>query len=199
MPHPVPVVLRLLAVFALAFTRSTFAHALTLSYGAILAPGRRTVTAALRAVGLDDERHFTTDHRVLNRAWSPLALSKAPLGLILTAFVGADAPLVLVDDDTLERRFGRRVAYKARYHESRALLLRPCRDDQRRALAVYLRPGARPPEQASLGVALPHRALPHARRQCPARQTASHRPGAGGDADPPHPPLATRSVARARW
>jgi len=44
-------------------------------------------------------------------------LSKALLGVILTAFVGADAPLVLVVDDTLERRFGRRVAYKARYHD----------------------------------------------------------------------------------
>ena len=118
MPNPASMVLRLLAVFAPAFTTPTFAHAPTPVYGAILAPGRRTVAAALRAVGRDDERHCTTDHRVLNRAaWSPLALSKALLGLILTAFVGADAPLVLVVDDTLERRFGRRVAYKARYHD----------------------------------------------------------------------------------
>jgi len=118
MPNPAPVVFRLLAVFAGAFTRPTFAHALTLACGAILAPGRRTVAAALRAVGLDDERHFTTYHRVLNRAaWSPLALSKVLLGLILTAFVGPEAPLLLVVDDTLERRFGRRVAYKARYHD----------------------------------------------------------------------------------
>jgi len=73
MPNPAPIVLRLLAVFAPVFTAPTFAHALTLSYGAILAPGRRTVTAALRAIGLEDERHFTTYHRVLNRAaWSPL-------------------------------------------------------------------------------------------------------------------------------
>jgi hypothetical protein len=109
---------RLLAVFAPAFTRPTFAHALTLVYGAILAPGRRAVTAAVRAVGLDDERHITTDHRVLNRAvWSPLALSRALLGLIVAAFADADAPLVLVIDDTLERRYGRRVADKARYHD----------------------------------------------------------------------------------
>jgi hypothetical protein len=55
---------------------------------------------------------------VLNRAaWSPLALSKVLLGLILTAFVDPDAPLLLVIDDTLERRYGRRVADKARYHD----------------------------------------------------------------------------------
>ncbi len=118
MPNAIPAIERLLAVFAPAFTAPTFAHALTLAYGAILAPGRRTVAAALRAVGRNDERHCTTYHRVLNRAaWSPLALSKALLGLILTAFVGPDAPLLLVLDDTLERRFGRRVAYKARYHD----------------------------------------------------------------------------------
>ncbi len=118
MPNFAPVTLRLLAVFAPAFTAPTFAHALTLACGAILAPGRRTVAAALRAVGLDDERHFTTYHRVLNRAtWSPLALSKVLLGLILTAFVGPEAPLLLVIDDTLERRYGRRVAYRARYHD----------------------------------------------------------------------------------
>jgi hypothetical protein len=118
MPNPAPVLVRLLAVFAPAFTAPTFAHALTLAYGAILAPGRRTVAAALRAVGLNDERHFTTYHRVLNRAaWSPLALSKVLLGLILNAFVGPEAPLLLVIDDTLERRYGRRVAYRARYHD----------------------------------------------------------------------------------
>jgi hypothetical protein len=35
----------------------------------------------------------------------------------VAAFVDTDAPLLLVIDDTLERRFGRRVAYKARYHD----------------------------------------------------------------------------------
>jgi len=116
MPNPAPVLIRLLAMFAPAFTAPTFAHALTLAYGAILAPGRRTVAAALRAVGRNDERHCTTYHRVLNRAaWSPLVLSKVLLGLILNAFVGPEAPLLLVIDDTLERRYGRHVAYKARY------------------------------------------------------------------------------------
>jgi hypothetical protein len=60
MPTPSEAIVHLLATFAVAFTRPTFAHALVLVYGAILAPGRRTVTAALRAVGLGEERHFTT-------------------------------------------------------------------------------------------------------------------------------------------
>ena len=36
--------------------------------GAILAPGKRTVTSLLRIMGLAHERRFVNDHRVLNRA-----------------------------------------------------------------------------------------------------------------------------------
>jgi DDE superfamily endonuclease len=105
--------------FALAFTRPTFEHVLTLMGGTLLASGRRTVASALRAVGLIDERHFTTYHRILNRAvWSPLQLSRILLGLVINAFVAADQPVVIAVDDTLERRFGRRVAHKGIYHDA---------------------------------------------------------------------------------
>ena len=119
MSTPSPDSIYPLRAFAGAFTGPTFAHALTLVYGAILAPGRRTVASALRAVGLGDERHFTTYHRVLNRAvWSPLSLSQILLRLIVAAFVPAGAPLVLVIDDTLERRYGWRVPYKGYSHDA---------------------------------------------------------------------------------
>jgi hypothetical protein len=52
-------------------------RAQVLLLGAILAPGRRTVTAVLRSMGLSEERQFRTYHRVLNRAaWSSWALSR---------------------------------------------------------------------------------------------------------------------------
>lgn len=75
---PVPESLAaLLSAFAIAFTRPTFAHVQVLVSGTLLTSGRRTVAAALRAVGLGGERHFTTYHRVLNRTvWSPLRLSR---------------------------------------------------------------------------------------------------------------------------
>jgi hypothetical protein len=38
--------------------------------GAILAPGRRTVTSILRIAGLTRERRFVNYHRLLNRAVS---------------------------------------------------------------------------------------------------------------------------------
>lgn len=118
MPTPSPVIVPFMRPFASAFTRPTFEHVLTLIGGTLLASGRRTVTSALRAVGLIDEHHFTTYHRVLNRAvWCPLQLSRILLGLVIDAFV-ADQPLIIAVDDTLERRFGRRVAHKGIYHDA---------------------------------------------------------------------------------
>src|SRR5262249_26313067 len=55
-----PLLLRVLQPFAVAFTCPTFTHVLLLVAGALLATGRRTVTAALRAVGLGEERHVTS-------------------------------------------------------------------------------------------------------------------------------------------
>jgi hypothetical protein len=119
MPTPSPIIVPFMRPFAIAFTRPTFEHVLTLMGGTLLASGRRTVASALRAVGLIDERHFTTYHRVLNRAvWSPLHLSRILLGLVIDAFVAADQPLVMAVDDTLERRFGRQVAHKGIYHDA---------------------------------------------------------------------------------
>ena len=116
---PGPEVVALLQTFAVVFTRPTFAHVVVLLCGAILAPGRRTVAAMLRAVGLREERHFTSYHRVLNRAvWSPLRLSRLLLELIVTTLLPPHAPLILVIDSTLVRRTGRRIVWKGRFHDA---------------------------------------------------------------------------------
>jgi len=119
MPTPSPAIVALLTTFAPAFTAPTFAHAQVLVYGTLLAVGRRTVTAALRAVGLAEERHVTTYHRVLNRAvWSPLTLSRLLLGLLVGTFLVPGAPLVGVIDETLERRWGKKIADKGRFRDA---------------------------------------------------------------------------------
>ena len=118
MPNPSPEIIQLLSVFAVAVTAPTYAKALVLIYGTILAPGRRTVTAALRAVGLKDEKHFTNYHRVLNRdRWSPWVVSKILLALIILIFVPEGAPLVLLIDETLERRRGKKIKYKGWFRD----------------------------------------------------------------------------------
>jgi hypothetical protein len=69
-PLPEAIIL-VLASFAPLFSHRVWLHAQVLLVGAMLAPGARTVTAALRVMGLAGERHCTNDHRVLNRAiWS---------------------------------------------------------------------------------------------------------------------------------
>ena len=84
LPLPNEIIL-LLAQFAPMFSQTVWAHALVLLVGAILAPGKRTVTATLRIMGLSDEQHFINYHRVLSRAsWSALNLSRILLGLLVT-------------------------------------------------------------------------------------------------------------------
>ena len=118
MPTPAAEIIHLLQPFAPAFTAPTFAHACVLLCGTLVAVGPRTVTAALRAVGLAHDPHFTTYHRVLNRArWSPLRLSKLLLGRLLLTLLPADAPLVLLVDEALERRRGRKIAYKGYFRD----------------------------------------------------------------------------------
>jgi len=118
MPAPAPEIVALLAVFAPAFTARTFSRALLLLYGTLLAVGPRTVTAALRAVGRGDDPAFGTYHRVLNRArWSPLQVSRLLLGLLVAQCLAPDAPLLLVVDETLERRRGRRIAWRSWFRD----------------------------------------------------------------------------------
>ena len=109
--------IRLLAPFAPLFSNSVWQHALVLLAGSILAPGKRTVTSALRAVGLEEERRFCRYHRVLSRAsWSSREASRLLLGLLVEAFA-PEGPLVLGVDETLERRRGKKVGAKGIYRD----------------------------------------------------------------------------------
>lgn len=118
MPTPSATIIQLLAVFATAFTAPTFTNALVLLYGTILAPGRRTVAAALRMMGLGHSKHFSNYHRVLNRArWSPWVLSKLLFLLLVRLFLAAGAPILLVIDETLERRRGPQIKYKGWFRD----------------------------------------------------------------------------------
>lgn len=118
MPTPSPEIIQLLSAFAIAFTAPTYAKTLVLLFGTILTPGRRTVTAALRAMGLADEKRFEKYHRVLNRdRWSPWVVSQILLSLIIRLCLPAGAPLLLVVDETLERRWGPKIKYKGWFRD----------------------------------------------------------------------------------
>jgi len=110
-----------LAFIILAF-RPLFSHrvwscAQVLLIGAILAPGKRTVTSALQVMGLSDEHHFQNYHRALNRAvWNCRHAGFILLRMLLTTFVPS-GPLVLGLDDTIERRWGARIRARGIYRD----------------------------------------------------------------------------------
>jgi hypothetical protein len=92
-----PKMVQALAPFAPLFSKRIWQHAQLLLIGAILAPGRRTVSSALRAMGLDQYKRFHRYHRVLSRArWSSLEASRILLGRQEGArWIGAKGPQVL--------------------------------------------------------------------------------------------------------
>lgn len=104
-------IIQVLRHFEVVFRERVWAWASILVVGAILTPGKRTVTAALRVMGLRGERQFQNYHRVLNRAtWSSRAIRRIVLRLLLRAFVPAHAPVVGGLDDHIERRRGAKIA-----------------------------------------------------------------------------------------
>ncbi len=106
----------LLAAFEPEFSKPVWVLAQVLLVGAILSPHKRTVTAALRAMGLSQERHFDKYHRVLYRAkWSGLRVSR--ILLLVTAFVAVGVPVVLGIDETLERRWGPKIVQRGIYRD----------------------------------------------------------------------------------
>ena len=113
-----PCFLSRLAGFADLFRCSTWSTALVLLAGVILAPGRRTVTAALRILGRDHDRRFCSFHRVLNRAvWSSRAAARQLLLLLLRTFVPVGTPVVIGLDDTIERRWGPKISARGIYRD----------------------------------------------------------------------------------
>ena len=95
-----------LGVFAPVFSRPMWQHVNVLITGAVLAPGKRTVTAILRIMGRSAAPNFQPYHRVLHRAvWSPLHASRRLLRLLGAVFVPRGVVLFGLDD-TIERRRG---------------------------------------------------------------------------------------------
>jgi hypothetical protein len=106
-----------LAPFAPLFSESVFQHVQVLVAGAILAPGKRTVSSALRAMGLDRQRTFHRYYRVLSRTkWSSIQASRVLFELLVEALV-PEGPLVVGIDETLERRKGPKIRAKGIYRD----------------------------------------------------------------------------------
>src|SRR5215210_6940513 len=116
-PHPPEPLAAWLQPFLAGLTRPTWRNALILIAGAVLAPGRRTVAAMLRVTGLGQAPTFTNYHRVLNRnRWSGRTAARRLLRLLLATF-GADGPVVIGIDETIERRWGPTIRARGIYRD----------------------------------------------------------------------------------
>jgi hypothetical protein len=117
MPHLPARFAAVILAFAPLFVHRSWRHARVLLIGAILTPGRRTVASVLRITGRSRERGFVNYHRVLSRAaWCPRAGARILLGLLLDAFTPS-GPVVMALDDTIERRWGRRIEARGIYRD----------------------------------------------------------------------------------
>ncbi len=106
-----------IGVFAPVFSRPVWQHVKVLLTGAVLAPGKRTVTAILQIMGRSAASDFQTYHRVLNRAvWSPLTASRLLLRLLVAVCIFRGV-VVLGLDDTIERRRGEQITAKGIYRD----------------------------------------------------------------------------------
>jgi DDE superfamily endonuclease len=99
------------------FSAPVWDHVLVLVAGMVLAPGKRTVSAALRIMGLGASPGFARYHHVLSRArWDSRAIARKLLAMILDAFL-REGPVVIGIDDTIERRWGPKIAARGIYRD----------------------------------------------------------------------------------
>jgi hypothetical protein len=119
MPILPPEIIQAIRPFTQVFSERVWDWAQVLLIGAILAPGKRTVTSALRVMGLKNEKQYQNYHRVLNRAkWSSLQASRILLGVLVPVLVAAGVPVVVAADETLERRWGPKIKEKGIFRDA---------------------------------------------------------------------------------
>src|SRR3989338_413594 len=104
--------------FSVMFTLPTWDNIQILMTGAILCQGPRRVSSILRVMGLSSDKRFGKYHRVFNRAqWNSMTGAKILLGL-LVVLLPTSAPILIVVDDTIERRKGRKIKAKGCYRDA---------------------------------------------------------------------------------
>ena len=105
--------------FSSAFTKPTWRQALIRVMGALLAPGKRTVTSCLRITGPAMDPAFSSCHQVLNRArWNPRTLARCLTRLRVGQLMDKPEPVIIGVDDTIERRWGSCSSYRGIYRDA---------------------------------------------------------------------------------
>jgi hypothetical protein len=110
--------LHLLEPFVPLFSRRVWPYVQTLLAGAFPQPrAKEPLVAHYGDMGLGQTKQFQHYHRVLNRAvWSGRETSRVLLRSLVRTFVPS-GPLVIGVEETLERRWGKKIAAKGIYRD----------------------------------------------------------------------------------
>ena len=115
--HVPAILVSWLEIFRPCFSGRVWRHVLVLITGAVLAPGKRTVTQSLRVMGLADEPGFGRYHEALNRArWDSRDAARRLLRHLLDV-LWPDGEVVIAIDDTIERRWGAKIKARGIYRD----------------------------------------------------------------------------------
>lgn len=107
MPTMPPELAAVMVAFQPLFSKPVYPRALVLLCGALMAVRFRTVTAALRVMGLAQHADFACYHRVLSqRRWCLRRAAQILTRLLIERFAG-ERPLVFGLDDTTRAPLGR--------------------------------------------------------------------------------------------
>jgi hypothetical protein len=187
-----------MAPFSGMFTAPTWQRVLVLLIGAVLSPRRRTVAAALRVTGLDQDPHFTNYHRVLNRGrWSSRRVARCLFCLLVKTFIPS-GPVIIGLDDTLERRWGAKIAARGIYRDpTRSSHGHSVKASGLRWLSIMLLPEIA--FGSGLGTAVPDRAGALRAIRDTATAAAQEAHGLGTPVAAANSKMASRSPDHWRW
>lgn len=109
---------KLISSFSPLFSKNIFIRVRILLLGLILTKGNRTICSILRTLDLSQVKDWSKYHRVLSRAkWSSFHCSKILLSKLLSNFVKGNQ-VVMVIDETIERRWGSQIKARGIYRDA---------------------------------------------------------------------------------
>jgi hypothetical protein len=101
------------------FTRPTFDRFLLLVCGVIVTMGRRTVSRALRVIEPHFDGHWCNYHRVYSQARFSMWKLAAAVVRQVVAILPEQEPIVLIVDDTVQRKWGSHVWAKEAHRDAK--------------------------------------------------------------------------------
>jgi len=107
--------------FRRCFSARSFRHFVLLMTGWVLTVGQHTVSRVILTMRLHDSEHFGSDYRFLSRArWDPDHVAQILFRMMVDLFVPAEAEVVVVVDDTLNKHCGKKICGAGLQHDGSA-------------------------------------------------------------------------------